>query len=288
MSRTAEPADVRSGFTVTTVAAGGVAVLRMGGARGNALTARSFGLLERALRSAFEGGADGVVLTGDGAVFSVGADLSAGARALSDLIAEDGGAAPGWLEPAGRVTALMRGAPIPVVAAVNGDAVGGGATLALGADVRVAAPAARFGFGFANVGVVPEGGSTWLLPRLVGLARATDWMVSGRLVPASEALLSGLVSEVVDGDPVDRAVRLATALGTRVSPRARREIKLLLEENGARSFDEARIAESRIMRELASGPDATEGLTAFVEGRWPRFERLSGGGADTGTREAAR
>ncbi|GAA1853391.1 hypothetical protein GCM10009836_36850 [Pseudonocardia ailaonensis] len=287
MSRIADSAHVTTAFTVTTVAVGGVAVLRMGGTRGQALTAQAFSLLERTLRSAFAGEADGIVLTGDGAVFSVGADLSTGARSLDTLITEDGGAAPDWLEPAGRVTALLRGGPIPVVAAVNGDAVGGGATLSLGADVRIAASTARFGFGFGKVGVVPEGGSTWLLPRLVGLARATDWMLSGRLVPAAEALQAGLVSEVVDGDPVDRAVRVALGLGTKVSPRARREIKLLLEENGARSFDEARVAESRMMRELASGPDAREGMTAFVEGRAPRFTRSTGGTTGTGTKEAS-
>ncbi|MFD2421902.1 enoyl-CoA hydratase/isomerase family protein [Amycolatopsis pigmentata] len=265
-------------FRVETTTAGPVEVLTMCGKRGNTLSAQAFGALEDALRTAMStASVAGVVLTGSGRVFSVGADLAAGPTALSDLIAADGGERPGWLEPAGRVTTLLRSGPVPVVAAVNGDAVGGGATLTLGADVRIAARGVRFGFGFGKVGVVPEGGSTWLLPRLVGLSRATEWMLTGRVIAAEEARDAGLVTEV--GEPaalIERAVEMARAIGLGTSPRARWETLRLLADGQEGSFGESRRRESEVMRSLAGSRDAAEGMTAFVERRAPRFGRLEG------------
>lgn len=249
-----------------------VAVLEMSGARGNALDAAAFASLEDAVRATHREDVRAVVLTGTGSTFCVGADLSSGGRSLERLIDEDNGRADGWLEPAGRVTAMLLSSPIPVVAAINGDAVGGGATLSLAADVRVATPEARIGFGFGRVGVVPEGGSTWLLPRLVGMARAIDWMVSGRLVGAIEASAAGLITEIVERDLVlEHAIALARRLGASTSPRARRETLRLLWEGSTRGFDDSRMDESITMRELASSPDAREGMDAFVAGRRPRF-----------------
>jgi enoyl-CoA hydratase/carnithine racemase len=265
-------------FHVETTTAGQVEVLTMRGTRGNALSAQAFGALEDALRTAMStGSVAGVVLTGSGRVFSVGADLGAGATALTNLIAADGGERPDWLEPAGRVTSLLRSGPVPVVAAVNGDAVGGGATLTLGADVRIAARGARFGFGFGKVGVVPEGGSTWLLPRLAGLSRATEWMLTGRVITAEEARDAGLVAELVEPSAlIERSVEMARTIGLGTSPRARREILRLLADGYEGGFDESRRRESEVMRSLAGGPDAAEGMTAFVERRAPRFDRLKG------------
>jgi enoyl-CoA hydratase/carnithine racemase len=263
-------------FKVATETIDRVAVLTMCGGRGNAFTAAGLAVLEDTLQAAMtQTDIVAVVLTGQGKAFSVGADLAAGAGALRNLIDSDGGERPEWLEPAGRITALMRSGTVPVVAAVNGDAVGGGATLTLGADIRVAATTARFGFGFGKIGVIPEGGSTWMLPKLVGLGRATEWMLSGRVIAAYEALQSGLINTIVENDElIERSVDLARAIGLGTSPRARVEILRLLEGSNTQTFDETRRLESDVMRSVAASPDADEGMAAFLERRAPSFARI--------------
>jgi enoyl-CoA hydratase/carnithine racemase len=211
-----------------------------------------------------------IVLTGAGAAFSAGADLGAGPDALRRVLAADGADRPGYREPAGRITAAMATVGVPVVAAVNGDAVGGGATIVLGADVRFAADSARFGFPFTRLGVCPEGASTYLLPRLVGIGRATEWLLSGRLVDAAEALASGLVTRLLStADVLQAAQEWAADLAARTSPAAVATTKRLLAV--ARSQEATSAAESRAIVELIGGPDCPEGVAAFLERRPPRF-----------------
>ena len=131
-----------------------------------------------------------VVLTGAGSDFCVGADLSGGSLEMTDEDPTD----PDWEEPATRVVRPVFRLNKPVIAALRGAAVGVGSTMVLAADFRLASTDSRFGFVFARRGIYPEGGSAWFLPRLVGLGRAMDWMVSGRLIGADEALAAGLVT----------------------------------------------------------------------------------------------
>ncbi len=212
-----------------------------------------------------------VVLTGHGATFSVGADLGSGPGALRDLIAADGGGMSGYQEPAGRVTAAIARLGVPVVAAVNGDAVGGGATIALAADVRFAADTARFAFPFTRLGVCPEGASTYYLPRLVGAGVAADWLLSGRLVDAAEALRCGLVSRVLPAaEVVPAALAWAAELAARTSPIAVARTRALLHA-APPTPAAASVAESAAIVELAAGPDCPEGIDAFLQRRPPRF-----------------
>jgi enoyl-CoA hydratase/carnithine racemase len=212
-----------------------------------------------------------VVLTGAGTSFSAGADLTDGPDSLRALITADGGDRPGYREPAGRVTATMAGLGVPVIAAVNGDAVGGGATVTLAADVRFAADTARFGFPFTRLGVCPEGASTFHLPRLVGPGVAADWLLSGRLVEAAEALRTGLVSRLLPPDEVlPAAQEWAAQLVARTSPTAvARTRRLLAAAPG--TAEDAAAAESAALVDLVRGPDCPEGIAAFLQRRPPRF-----------------
>ncbi|MFC5139603.1 enoyl-CoA hydratase-related protein [Actinomycetospora rhizophila] len=250
--------------------ADGVATLVLDRPPRNALTAGFADTLVAALGAC---GGDArvrvVVVTGAGEAFSVGADLTGGPDALRRLIAEDGGDRPGYREPAGRVTAAMARLDVPVVAALSGDAVGGGATVALGADVRFAATGTRVGFPFTRLGVSPEGASTFLLPRVVGAGRAADWLLSGRLVEAGEALAAGFLGAVVD-DVVGHATGWARAVAERTSPSAVAATRTLLRALPA-DADAASAAESRTITRLIGEPDCTEGIAAFLERRRPHF-----------------
>lgn len=218
-------------------------------------------------------GVRAVVLTGAGGSFCVGADLTGGPGAIHDLMTRDGAyERDDYREPAGRVTTVMAGLGVPVIVAVNGDAVGGGATIPLAADVRFAADTARFGFPFTRLGVSPEGASTYFLPRLVGPSRAADWLLSGRIFDAAEALAAGLVSRVLpSGEVLAAAQEYASDLAARTSPAAVAATKALL---AARPPDPttASDAESRTIARLGARPDCREGVAAFLERRSPQFQ----------------
>lgn len=139
-----------------------------------------------------------VIVTGAGSAFSVGADLH-GPDTLARVIDEDvrGRTNTGCREPAGRITELIHRMRIPAIGAVNGHAVGGGATILAAMHIRIAVESARFGFVFTRRGVCPEGASSWFLSRLVGLGRATDWLI----VETADAK-EGVVSLLERRDPV--------------------------------------------------------------------------------------
>ena len=251
---------------------GGVATLVLDRPPRNALTSGFADAILEALASCH---ADvrvrAVVLTGAGDSFSVGADLTRGPGALRDLLDADGADRPGYREPAGRVTEAMARLDVPVVAALGGDAVGGGATVALGADVRVATPETRIGFPFTRLGVCPEGASTHHLPRVVGAGRAADWLLSGRLVGAREAESAGFLTSTMDRDDLlPWAQEWAGTVAARTSPTAVAATKALLRAAPA-DAGAASEAESRTIVELIRGPDCVEGVTAFLERRRPRF-----------------
>lgn len=210
-----------------------------------------------------------VVLTGAGADFCVGADLSSGAL---DVV-EPGPDDPAWVEPATRVTRPMFNLDKPVIAAVRGVAVGVGSTMILPADYRLASTDSRFGFVFSRRGLYPEGGSTWFLPRLVGMGHAMDWMVSGRIISADEALAAGLVHSLHDPEDVlTRAYELARELIAKTAPVSTAVIRQALYRMSALDSPEpAFVLDSRLIASCASSADAVEGVVSFLQRRAPEF-----------------
>lgn len=207
-----------------------------------------------------------VVLTGAGDNFCVGADLTgAGGFPAPDE--------EGWVEPATRVCRPMFGLDKPVIAAVRGAAVGVGSTMLLPADYRLAATDSRFGFVFSRRGIFPEGGSTWFLPRLVGLGRALDWMISGRLIAADEALASGLVHAVhPPEDVLAKAYELARELIARTAPVSVAVIRQALYRMSAHDSPEPAFRlDSQLIAACGTSPDAIEGVMSFFQKRDPDF-----------------
>ncbi len=174
---------------------------------------------------------------------------------------------------AGRVTLRIFEMNKPVIAAINGPAVGFGVTFTLPMDIRIASTAARLGFVFARRGVVPEACSTWFLPRLVGMARAAEWIYTGRVFDAEEARAGGLVSRVVEPEglmPAARELALEIARNTSaVSVALARHMlwKLL----GAEHPMDAHRLDSKAMAFTGRSADAYEGIAAFLEKRPARF-----------------
>lgn len=210
-----------------------------------------------------------VVLTGAGNDFCVGADLSGGSLEMTD---EDPNA-PDWEEPATRVVRPIFRLTKPVIAAMRGAAVGVGSTMTLAADFRLASTDSRFGFMFGRRGIYPEGGSAWFLPRLVGLGRAMDWMVSGRLIDADEAFRAGLVRSVHEPDAVlDAAYALAHELIGTTAPVSVAVIRQMLYRLSALESPEPSFAlESKLIASCGDNPDSVEGVVSFLERRPPEF-----------------
>ncbi|MTD14189.1 enoyl-CoA hydratase [Nakamurella sp. YIM 132087] len=215
-----------------------------------------------------------VVITGAGERFSLGAELR-GPDTLRLAVDDDlaGHTPRGYREPAGRISEQIAGMHVPVIGAVNGDAVGGGATILAAMDVRIMSDRARIGFVFTRRGVSPEGASTWFLPRLVGLGTATDWLISGRIIPAAEALSAGFATRLVPPEQVlETALEYARQFSTVTSPRSVALTRALL----AASFHHpdpaaAAYAESAVYQGLTDTPDAKEGVLSFIEHRAPAF-----------------
>ncbi|HEX4722545.1 MAG TPA: enoyl-CoA hydratase-related protein [Pseudonocardiaceae bacterium] len=207
-----------------------------------------------------------VILTGNGTDFCVGADLSGGALAATDTTDP-------YHEPAGRVSMRIYAMNKPVIAALRGAAVGAGSTIILSADFRLAATDTRFGFVFTRRGLVPEGASAWFLPRLVGLGRALDWMVSGRVFDAVEALTAGLVTRLHEPDEVLPAARkLAAELVATTSPVSVAITRqLLFRMSPLDSPFPTRDLDSRLIAAATGNPDAIEGVVSFLQKRPPEF-----------------
>ncbi len=212
-----------------------------------------------------------VILTGAGKDFCVGADLSGSSLEVTNTEPPEGE----WVEPATRVTRRMFAMQKPVIAAIRGAAVGVGSTMLLPADFRLAAKDSRFGFVFSKRGIYPEAGSTWFLPRIVGLGRALDWMVSGRLIPAEEALGAGLVRSLHAPDAVlDAARTLARELVETTAPVSVAVIRQALYQMSALPSPEPAFQlDSRLIASLSRSADALEGVMAFMQKRPPRFTR---------------
>lgn len=210
-----------------------------------------------------------VILTGHGNDFCVGADLSSGGLATSD----DSPDGTPYREPAGRVSMRVFAMNKPVIAALRGAAVGAGSTIILPADYRLAATDTRFGYVFTRRGLVPEGASVWFLPRLVGLGRALDWMIGGRVFDAQEALAAGLVTRLYEPDEVLPAARaLAAELVATTSPVSVAVTRqLLFRMSPLDSPFPARDLDSRLIEAAPTNPDTVEGVVSFLQKRPPDF-----------------
>lgn len=211
-----------------------------------------------------------VILDANGRDFCCGADLSDGSFEI-DPSAADGSA--DWSEPAGRASMTIYRMSKPVIAAVQGAAVGAGSTIILSADYRLAADTARFGFVFSRRGIYPEGASAWFLPRLVSMGTAMDWMISGRVFDAAEAHRHGLVTRVHPADELsDAAECLAHELIAHTAPVSTAIIRAMVYSlSGDATPDRAHRIDSRLVAGLATNRDAHEGVAAFLEKRSPTF-----------------
>lgn len=236
--------------------------------RPDTLNALSFALLDElraALPRALERGARCLLLTGEGRGFSSGADLS-GSGGLPD---DAGAALEAYYNP---LVEELFALPIPFVAAVNGPAAGAGASLALCADIVVAARSAYFLQAFVNIGLIPDAGATWLLPRLVGRARALEMMMLGERIPADKALEWGLIARVADDEFLaEEAVALATRLAQGPTL-AYGLIRRLARESGHLPLADALAAERIAQREAGRTDDFRQAVVAFLQKRQPRFE----------------
>jgi len=216
-----------------------------------------------------------VLLTGAGRGFCAGADLAGGGSTFARRgTAQADGTIGGVPRDVGGIVSLrIAAARKPVIVAVNGPAVGVGATMTLPADIRIAADTARFGFVFARRGLVPEAASSWFLPRIVGISQAMEWVATGRIFDAAEALAGRLVSRVVPGDelmPV--ALTLAEEIAANTSAvSVTLSRRLLWSMLGEPTPWEAHRLDSRAISALGQGPDVAEGVESFLEKRPPRF-----------------
>jgi enoyl-CoA hydratase/carnithine racemase len=217
-----------------------------------------------------------VIVTGAGRGYCAGADLAGGGETFNrpggeQLPRRDGG---------GRFTLRVFDCTKPVIAAVNGPAVGVGATMTLPMDIRLASEDARFGFVFTRRGIVPEACSSWFLPRLVGISQAMEWVATGRVFPATEALGGGLVRSVHPaGELLEAAHALAREIAENTAPvSVALARQLMWRMLGAEHPMLAHRADSRGMVARGSSADAVEGVTSFLDKRAPEFpDRVSNG-----------
>lgn len=249
----------------------------------NAFTVQMADELEHLFRSV-NGDDDvlAVVVTGAGRAFCAGMDLENEGNAfgldetqhptLEDMARLEQPKLTGVRDTGGRVALAIFDSTKPVIAAINGPAVGIGATMTLPMDARIASENARIGFVFGRLGIVPEAASTWFLPRIVGLPRALDWAYSADILSVEEAVEGGLIREVV---PADRLLAAAKALARRFtqarSPVAVALTRQMLYRNSAREHPvEAHRVDSLAMF-YTSLQDGREGVSAFLEKRDPHF-----------------
>ena len=215
-----------------------------------------------------------VVVTGAGRAFCAGADLGAGGGAAFDAEVVAGGAVEGVPRDLGGVVALrIFASRKPVIAAINGAAVGVGITMTLPMDIRVVAEGAKIGFVFAGRGIVPEAASSWFLPRVVGINQALEWCLTARVFRAEEAAGTGLFRSI---HPADEVLDVARGLAQEVAAAAAPVSAVLTRQMlwrmlGADHPMAAHRIDSRGVLDLGRGADAHEGVSAFFERRPPAW-----------------
>ncbi|TNM42717.1 enoyl-CoA hydratase [Nocardioides albidus] len=241
-------------------------------------------LLQVFLTDARDDAVRAVVVTGAGRAFCAGMDLSADGNVfgLDESLAptpeefraayDEPPYADGVRDTGGKVTLAIHALPKPVIAAINGPAVGIGATMTLAMDLRLASTKARIGFVFGRLGIVPEACSTWFLPRIVGIQQALEWVYSAEILTAEQAHAGRLVRSVHEPDDLlPAAYELARSFVKDRSPVALGLAKQMLYRNGAAADPlEAHLTDSLAMFWTSIG-DGKEGVAAFLEKRAPSF-----------------
>ena len=213
----------------------------------------------------------GIVITGNGRGFCAGLD----ATTLAQVTAAAAPATPRETDPLPGIFSYLLHVPKPIIAAVNGVAAGGGLILALMSDLRIASMDASFTTVFLKRGLIAEHGSSWLLPRMVGIGRALDLLWMSDRIDADDALRYGLVQSVVPGDALlDSACDYVRRLARTSSPAAIAETKRLLYRHLGTGYVEALQDADASQWRFVTGADAREGATALLEKREPHFKRL--------------
>ncbi|MDY7098176.1 MAG: crotonase/enoyl-CoA hydratase family protein [Pseudomonadota bacterium] len=213
-----------------------------------------------------------VVLTGAGRAFSAGGDI----KAMRDRTGTFGGSTPaisdGYRENIHLMLRALYGLRVPLIAAVNGPAIGLGCDVACLGDIRIASAKAKFGVTFLKLGIIPGDGGTWILPRVIGQARAAELFYTGDVIDAPTALDWGLVSRVVEPDAL---MEEAQALAEKVSaqpPHALRQAKMLLRQGQQVSYDTALELAANTQAMMHTTADHAEGVAALIDKRMPDFK----------------
>ena len=236
----------------------------------NALTVEVAVDFKAAVKEALESGARAIVLTGAGRAFCAGGDL----REMQEIAKKDGRREAFFEEPLkmlNEAILMIRQTPVPFIAAVNGVASGGGCNLALACDLVIAAESAKFNQAFIKIGLTPDCGATFILPRLVGWKRATQLLFTGELTGAQAAAEMGMINSVApDDELMSRAMAMAYQLA-QAPTAAIAQIKMLLEASAVNDYGSQLDLERRTQVESGKTQDFVEGVTAFLEKRPPRF-----------------
>jgi enoyl-CoA hydratase/carnithine racemase len=211
-----------------------------------------------------------IIVTGAGRGFCAGADLAAGGDSFKSA---DSGKSAVHRDGGGLLTLRIFELKKPIIAAINGPAVGVGITMTLAMDIRLASDQARIGFVFARRGIAPEACSSWFLPRIVGIAKALEWVYSGKVFPASEALQEKLVTAVYPPEELLPAARgIAKEIAENTAPLSiALSRQMLWKMLGADHPMEAHKIDSRAVQALGKTSDAKEGVESFLEKRPPNF-----------------
>jgi len=214
-----------------------------------------------------------VVVTGAGKAFCAGADLSSGGSTFDASAGDDTVGLGDHRDGGGRVSLAIFECRKPVIAAINGAAVGVGITMTLPMDVRIVAEDAKCGFVFARRGIVPEACSSWFLPRIVGIAKASELCLTGRVFRARDEASSGLFNAVVPTEEVlPRALAIAREIADNTSAVSVALSRALLWHGlGEKDPQSAHLIDSKCIHWAGRHPDAYEGVQSFLEKRPPRF-----------------
>ena len=236
----------------------------------NALTVEVAVDFKAAVAEALERGARVIVLTGEGNAFCAGGDL----REMQEIASKEGRLEAFFDEPLrvlNEAILLIRQTPVPFVAAVNGVAAGGGCNLALACDLVIAAESAKFNQAFVKIGLVPDCGGTFILPRLVGWKRAAELMFTGDMITAQRAAEMGMINSVTpDGELRQRVMTLAERLA-QAPTAAIAQMKKLLDASASNDWGSQLDMEREAQIEAGKTKDFVEGVSAFLEKRPPRF-----------------
>ncbi len=242
----------------------------------NAFTGRMLAELLDALdRADADDDVRAIIVTGSGRAFCAGADLSSGSGTFDARAGAEGVGIEQRRDGGGRLTLRIYDCKKPIIAAINGPAVGVGVTMTLPMDVRMASQDARFGFVFARRGICLEAASSWFLPRVVGVSRALEWGYSGRVFPASEALAAGLVRSLhAPNELLPAARELAREIAENTSAiSVAMTRQLVWKMLGADHPMEAHKLDSRAITALGQSADAHEGVGAFLQKRKADFKQ---------------